>query len=121
MGKRDVRTAFREAVFARDRHRCVVCGKQWTPADADPALKRVNAHHILDRHEFPNGGYVAENGVTVCDGGPGSCHMRCEAFHSSGGRSVEPELHPEALYRKIGSSLEQAIAADEALAGGRKA
>lgn len=113
--KRDVRAAFRTAVFERDGYTCVVCGRVWSEADADPALGRVNAHHILDRHEFPNGGYVAENGVTVCDGGPDSCHGRCERFHASGGREHAPGLHPEDLYRRIGSSLDAAIAADEAL------
>lgn len=117
MGKKDVRAAFRDAVFRRDRHTCVVCGRRWTPADADPSLGRIDAHHIVDRHEFPNGGYVAENGVTVCAEGASSCHMRCEAYHISGGKSHEPGLHPEDLYRKIGSSLDAAIAADEDLAG----
>lgn len=112
-GKKDVRTDFREAVFSRDRHTCRVCGKRWTPADAEPALGRLNSHHIVDRHEFPNGGYVAENGITVCDGGSSSCHMRCERYHITGGKEHEAGLHPEDLYRLIGSSLDAAIAADE--------
>ena len=113
MGKRDVRAAFREAVFTRDRYTCQVCGKRWAESDADPALGRVNAHHVVDRHEFPNGGYVAENGITVCDGGPDSCHMKCERFHITGGKEWVPGLHPDDLYRKIGSSLDLAITADE--------
>ena len=117
MGKQDVRADFRNAVFTRDRYTCVVCGKKWSSADADPALGRVNAHHVVDRHEFPNGGYVTENGVTVCDGGAGSCHMRCEAYHISGNTSWEDGLHPDDLYRKIGSSLDAAIAADAKLSG----
>jgi 5-methylcytosine-specific restriction endonuclease McrA len=117
VSKKDVRAAFRDAVFARDRYTCVVCGKRWTPADADPSLRRINAHHVVDRHEFPNGGYVAANGVTVCDGEVDSCHMKCEQYHISGGKSWVEGLHPEDLYRKIGSSLDDAIAEDEALAG----
>lgn len=124
MGKADkkaVRSAFREAVFTRDRYTCRVCGRRWSPADADPALNRVNAHHITDRSEMPNGGYVPENGITVCDiaAFPGreheSCHMRCERFHITQGRECEPELHPDELYRRIGSSLELAWEAGERL------
>lgn len=121
-GKKAVRQAFRDAVFARDRFTCVVCGRKWTPADANPDLKRVNAHHITDRSEMPNGGYVAENGVTVCDVGAfvgrehESCHMRCEKFHISEGREWEPGLHPDDLYQRIGSSLEKAWDASERIA-----
>lgn len=117
MGKKDVRAAFRRAVFTRDRYHCVVCGRKWSPADADPALGRINAHHITDRSLMPHGGYVAENGVTVCDGGADSCHMMCEAYHISGGKSHEPGFHPDDLYRKIGSSLEAALRADAVLDG----
>lgn len=110
--KQDVRAAFRKAVFARDRHRCLVCGRQWSAADADPVLQRINAHHIIDRREFPNGGYVVENGVTVCEG---ACHLACEEFHISGGARSTPGLSPSELYAKIGSSLALATQADAAL------
>lgn len=112
MGKRDVRAAFRLTVFTRDLHTCQVCGKRWTAADAAPDLGRINAHHIVDRHEFTNGGYVQENGITVCDG-VDSCHMKCERFHITGGKAWVPGLHPDELYAKIGSSLDLAIEADE--------
>jgi hypothetical protein len=57
------RDQFRERVFARDRGRCVLC-----PAPA------VDAHHILERKLFPDGGYRLNNGASVC----GPCHLRCE-------------------------------------------
>lgn len=57
------RDQFRDRVFARDRGRCVLC-----PAPA------VDAHHILDRKLFPDGGYWLNNGASVC----GPCHLRCE-------------------------------------------
>lgn len=117
--KNDVRSAFRRAVFTRDRYRCVVCARQWSEADADPSLGRINAHHITDRREFPNGGYVAENGVTVCDG-QDSCHWRCEAYHRTGGTAPEPGLAPSDLYAKIGSDITRALAADAALAPRRR-
>jgi 5-methylcytosine-specific restriction endonuclease McrA len=39
------RDEFREGVFERDNHKCVICGK--------PA---VDAHHIMERRLFPDGG-----------------------------------------------------------------
>ena len=50
------RDHFREGVFARDGHVCVIC-KQ-------PA---VDAHHIVERRLFPDGGYYMENGASVCE------------------------------------------------------
>ena len=112
--KRQIRSEFREAVFRRDQYACQVCGRQWRPEDSDPVLQRVNAHHITDRSEMPNGGYVPENGITVCDvasfaDSSQSCHMRVEQWHVSGGTSVEEGLDPASLYRIIGSSHEEAV------------
>jgi len=108
--KQQTRTTFRESVFRRDGYICQVCGRQWRPEDADPSLGRMNAHHITDRNEMPNGGYVPENGITVCDG-PTSCHMRVEQWHITKGASVEKGLYPDDLYNKIGSSHEEAVEA----------
>lgn len=115
MGKKDVRAAFRNSVFERDKHVCQVCGRKWGSADADPNLGRMNAHHITDRSLMPGGGYVRENGITVCDG-PDSCHMRCEKFHITGGSEWVEGLHPDDLYKKIGSSQERAFKASQRLA-----
>jgi hypothetical protein len=49
------RDDFREGVFQRDEHSCVVCGK-----DA------VDAHHIIERKLFNDGGYYLDNGVSLC-------------------------------------------------------
>ena len=57
------RDTFRESVFARDAHKCVVCG---SPA--------VDAHHIMERRLFDNGGYMLDNGASVCTGH----HLDCE-------------------------------------------
>jgi hypothetical protein len=57
------REEFKKQVFARDKHRCVVCGK-----DA------VDAHHIMDRKLWDDGGYYLENGASVCE----QCHWSCE-------------------------------------------
>jgi hypothetical protein len=52
------RDDFRAAVFARDGHVCVVC------RDSESAL---DAHHIIERRLFPDGGYYVDNGATVCE------------------------------------------------------
>lgn len=57
------RDEFRAAVFARDHHRCVVCQ---APAK--------DAHHILERRLFPDGGYYLDNGASLCE----SCHVKAE-------------------------------------------
>lgn len=57
------RDQFREKVFARDNHVCVICG---APGQ--------DAHHILERRLFHDGGYYLENGATVC----GEHHLACE-------------------------------------------
>lgn len=50
------RDDFREGVFARDGHQCVICG--------EPA---VDAHHVLERRLWGDGGYYLDNGVSVCE------------------------------------------------------
>ena len=62
------RDEFRNAVFGRDRHVCVFCSK--------PA---VDAHHILERRLWPDGGYYLENGAAVC----AEHHLRCESTEIS--------------------------------------
>jgi hypothetical protein len=58
------RDAFREGVFFRDKYKCVLCG----------ALAQ-DAHHILERRLFEDGGYYLNNGASVC----GPCHLACES------------------------------------------
>lgn len=50
------RDEFREGVFKRDNHKCVICGQ--------PAK---DAHHIIERRLFTNGGYYLENGASLCE------------------------------------------------------
>lgn len=64
------RDEFREAVFARDGHRCVFCGKT---AEQTPEGK-LDAHHIIERRLWGNGGYYLDNGATVCE----AHHLECE-------------------------------------------
>lgn len=91
--KRIIRERFRESVFHRDHHKCRICGAQGVPLDA---------HHITDRNLMPNGGYVKENGIALCEG----CHWKAEEFHRTG--KALPGWSPEDLYLKIGSDYEKA-------------
>ena len=119
MNKKETRRKFKAEVFERDNNTCQICGLGETLPNGmsvDPS-EYFDAHHITDRSEMPNGGYVKENGITVCkDNGHlnsegeliESCHMRCEEFHISGGKTWEKNLHPDDLYELIGSSYELA-------------
>lgn len=100
--KKQIREAFNSEVFKRDNHRCVMCGKKG----------RLDAHHITDRKEIFDGGYVPENGITLCAGDDcNNCHWKAEQFHATG--ESYPGYSPEELFAKIGSSLEQAVLAAE--------
>jgi hypothetical protein len=49
------REQFKEQVFKRDNNQCIICG---SPA--------VDAHHIIDRSLFDDGGYYLNNGASLC-------------------------------------------------------
>lgn len=104
--KKQIRETFRNEVFKRDEFTCQVCGKK------HDTVETLDAHHITDRNEMPNGGYVKENGISLCKD---VCHMRCEQYHISGGETWEDGLHPDDLYRKINSSKELAMLKSEKL------
>ena len=73
--KKLIRQRFREAVFSRDDHRCRTCGWAVFTDEVD-----LDAHHITDRNDMPNGGYVKENGISLCP----ACHEKAEEFHKTG-------------------------------------
>lgn len=50
------RDNFREGVFARDKYKCCICG--------EPAK---DAHHIIERRLFSDGGYYLDNGASLCE------------------------------------------------------
>lgn len=62
----------------------------------------LDAHHITDRNEMPNGGYVKENGISLCP----ECHKKAELYHTSNKTVWHPGFHPNDLYAKIHSSYE---------------
>lgn len=57
------REDFKKLVFDRDNHNCVICGNL-----------AVDAHHIMDRKLFEWGGYLLDNGASLCS----SCHIQAE-------------------------------------------
>jgi predicted restriction endonuclease len=101
--KKEIRENFRSSVFKRDGFKCKFCN-----INTD-----LDAHHIVDRHEMPNGGYVLENGISLCY----KHHFDAEQFHISDGKSWVEGMHPNDLYRLIGSSYEDAFEKSEKIKG----
>ena len=64
------RDVFREEVFKRDNYKCVFCSKT---AEQTPEGK-LDAHHIIERRLWVDGGYYLDNGATVCE----EHHLLCE-------------------------------------------
>jgi len=71
------RDKFREGVFERDSHKCVMCD---APAQ--------DAHHIIERRLFTDGGYYLDNGSSLC----GEHHLAAEYT----------TLSPQEIREKIG-------------------
>jgi hypothetical protein len=89
------RTQFREEVFSRDNHKCVIC--------KEPAQ---DAHHILERRLWPDGGYYLSNGASLC----GKHHIQaetteisCEEIREAAGIAkvlLPPHLYGDTRYTK---------------------
>jgi hypothetical protein len=102
MSKLMTRDQFREAVFDRDGSTCVFC--------SEPA---VDAHHILERRLWGDGGYYVDNGTRVCR----EHHLQCERTvlsvedcRRAGGipKAILPEhLYPDQEYDKWGNPVLQ--------------
>ena len=92
--KQIIRMKFSESVFKRDGYKCIFCNEK----------EDLDAHHITDRNEMPNGGYIKENGITLCP----MHHMEAEEFHITDGKEWIEGMHPDDLYKKINSSYELA-------------
>ena len=50
------RESFRDSVLTRDEGKCVVCKRS-----------AADAHHIIERRLWPDGGYYLENGASLCE------------------------------------------------------
>ena len=82
------RNDFRNSVFTRDKYQCVMCKE-----------KGQDAHHIIERRLWNDGGYYLNNGATLC----GGCHIKaehtilsCEDIRKACG--IEKIILPEHLY-----------------------
>lgn len=106
--KKKVRANFRNSVFKRDNYTCQGCGKKYS---IEIAEENLDAHHVQSRKIFQFGGYVEENGVSLCKNGKFSCHQKAEQWLNEG--HGELGYSPEELYGKIGSSFELAIEKDK--------
>lgn len=125
--KKLVRKNFRLSVFKRDRYACKCCGApgydaqggeehlkfHFAKAKQGPLaatgaifytkdgqqLVALDAHHIINRDEIISGGFIKENGITLCP----VCHLLAEKFHQ--GEGIDGYM-PLDLFRRIGSSEE---------------
>jgi 5-methylcytosine-specific restriction endonuclease McrA len=98
--KKQIRKKFNDDCLKRDKYKCRVC-----PREDDLAV-----HHITDRKEMPNGGYVKENGITLCP----DCHLKAERWYLYQDK-YEETFPPNNLYFIIASSYEKAVAASNKL------
>jgi len=94
------RDEFREGVFARDGHKCVFCDQ--------PA---VDAHHIIERRLWDNGGYMLDNGASVCELHHLACEMTTisvEEVRTACGisKAILPDhLYEDSIYDKWGNII----------------
>ena len=103
------RDEFRTQVFERDRHRCVVCGNGLHNGH------KIDAHHIIERRLWTDGGYYLDNGATLCDDGKDGCHYKAETTYLSvedvrrfAGieKVILPEdMYPDHVYDKWGNVI----------------
>ena len=83
------RDQFREGVFKRDNHQCVICK---APAK--------DAHHILERRLWGDGGYYMPNGASVCEEHHLAAErttLSCEEVREAAG--IKDILLPSHLYK----------------------
>lgn len=84
------RKQFRESIFDRDEHKCVICG----------CTENIDAHHIIERRIWgPSQGYFGHNGATLCQ----EHHIKaeqtvlsCEEIREAAG--ILNTMMPEHLY-----------------------
>ena len=82
------RDEFRSQVFKRDGNKCVICKQP-----------SVDAHHIMERRLFTDGGYYLNNGASLCS----ACHLQAEMTLISVeemriAANIKNKIVPEHLY-----------------------
>ena len=100
MAKLLSRDEFKQAVFARDRQRCIFCN-----------FPAVDAHHIIERRLWSDGGYYLANSASVCS----EHHRQCETTEISttqiyqacgiSERLLPTHLYADQVYDKWGNSV----------------
>ncbi len=104
MSKLLSRDEFRESVFKRDGHKCVMC-----------TMPSIDAHHIFDRKLFDNGGYYLSNGASLCTDHhieAEKCELSVEEIRHAAGITeiILPEgLTPGIIYDKWGQEVDEGI------------
>lgn len=94
------RDEFRESVFKRDGYKCVICG--------EPAK---DAHHIIERRLFPDGGYYINNGASLCEKHHLEAEMttlECDDIREAAGIKtivIPPHFYEDAEYDKWGNQI----------------
>ncbi|MFA5599149.1 MAG: RNA ligase family protein [Phenylobacterium sp.] len=97
------RDNFRKAVFERDNHKCVICGK----GDS------LDAHHIIERRLWPDYGMYISNGATLCPEHhilAEETTLSVEEIRIAAGiikKLVPPHLYPDTQIDKWGNEILQ--------------
>jgi len=95
-----VRDEFRTNIFKRDNHKCVICNKE-----------AKDAHHIIERRLFTDGGYYLDNGVSLCAKHHIEAEMTtlsCEELREKAGikNIVLPQhFYKDEIYDKWGNNI----------------
>lgn len=104
MKKLLTRDQFREGVHERDGQKCVICGRERSEHHLD-------AHHILERRLWDNGGYYLDNGATLCEEhhlAAEATTLSCEEIRKAAGIekiALPPHLYPDMRWDKWGNRI----------------
>lgn len=95
------RDDFRNGVFLRDGLRCVVPGCPVRTTTLEEATAKLDAHHIIERRLWSDGGYYLANGASLCKA---THHMEAERTRLSVEdvrryAGIERVVVPEHMYR----------------------
>lgn len=83
------RLGFRQKVFERDDNTCVI---PWCEKDA------VDAHHVIERELWENGGYITKNGASVCSHHHRLAEGDLSQTDSAIAEKQDPDIPPQAFW-----------------------
>lgn len=104
MSKLLTREEFKESVFKRDGNKCVMC-----------MMPAVDAHHLMERKLFPDGGYYLDNGVSLCSEHhleAEKCDITVEELRTAAGIKqivLPPDLKSDVVYDKWGQEVDEGM------------